>query len=203
MSSPSQKERTLSGSGSAIPGRIRTTSTGSGGGTRSRSGSFVGRVVLLAVDASEHAKFAFDWFLENVHKPDDLIVLVHCPETPNLPLFKFKSGVAPPLDEWKKSLDEMNSKTRRLEEDYEATLIQKKLKYKVRGESYKNPGEGICRIGEDERVDLIVMGARGLNSVKRTFVGSVSEHVVRNAGVPTLIIPVKFARKLASEASAQ
>ena len=42
--------------------RIRTMSGGSGEGRRSRSGSFSGinRVVVVAVDPSENAKFAFD-----------------------------------------------------------------------------------------------------------------------------------------------
>ena len=39
-------------------------------------------------------------YLDNIHKSDDLIVLVHCPEAPRLPSFKFKSkyrhdGISP------------------------------------------------------------------------------------------------------------
>lgn len=162
---------------------------------RSRSGSMAGinRVVLLAVDPSENARNAFEWFMANVHRPDDLIVLVHCPEAPKLPTFSFKSGMAPPVDEWKKALDEMNAKTQKLEEEYEGELIQKKLRYKVRGESAKKPGEGICQVAEQEKADLICMGTRGLSGVKRAFLGSVSEYVVRNANKPVLIIPSKKA----------
>lgn len=160
---------------------------------RDRAGSMTGinRICLLAVDASDNAKNAFDWFLSNIHRPDDMIVLVHCPEAPRLPTFSFKSGIAPPVDEWKKALDEMNAKTQKLEEDYEGSLIMKKLKYKVRGESAKKPGEMICQLGEQEKADLIIMGTRGLSSVKRAFLGSVSEYVVRNANRPVLIIPSK------------
>lgn len=39
----------------------------------------------------------------------------------------FLGGMGPPIDEWKKILDEMNSRTRKLEEDYELTAIQKKV----------------------------------------------------------------------------
>lgn len=172
--------------------RERAASTGSG--PRSRSGSIIGRVVVLAVDSSENAKHAFEWFLENVHRSDDLIVLVHCPEAPKLPSFKFKSGIAPPVEEWKKALDEMNSKTRQIEEDYEGTLIAKKLKYKVRGESYKNPGEGIVKVAEDEHANLICLGTRGLGSVKRAMMGSVSEYVSRHTSCPTIIVPNKKAK---------
>jgi nucleotide-binding universal stress UspA family protein len=65
------------------------------------------------------------------------------------------------------------------------------LRYKIRGESYKNPGEGIMKIADDERVDMIIMGSRGLGAVKRIFIGSVSEYIVRRSTVPTLIIPSK------------
>ncbi len=73
------------------------------------------------------------------------------------------------------------------------------LRYKVRGESYKNAGEGIVRIADDEKANLIIMGARGLGAVKRAFVGSTSEYVVRHSGVPTLIIPQKYAKRVADE----
>ena len=36
-------------------------------------------------------------------------------------------GMAPPVDDWKKALDEMNSKSRQIEEDYEGTLVAKKV----------------------------------------------------------------------------
>lgn len=158
---------------------------------RPRAGSVIGRIVLVAVDASENAKAAFDYYLDNVHKGDDLIILVHCPETPKLPSFKFKSGIAPPVDDWKKVLDDMNAKSRQIEEDYEGTLVARKLRYKVRGESFKNPGEGIVKIADEERVNMIILGTGGLGAVKRTFIGSVSEYVIRRTNVPTLLIPLK------------
>ena len=40
------------------------------------------------------------------------------------------------------------------------------LKYKVRGEAMKNPGEGIVRIAEEEKAEMIIMGTRGLGKVR-------------------------------------
>jgi len=60
----------------------------------------------------------------------------------------------------------------------------------MRGDSsHKNPGEGICRIAEEEKAELIVMGSRGMGTVKRAILGSVSEHVIRHATIPCLIVP--------------
>ena len=74
---------------------------------------------------------------------------------------------------------------------YHVSACYFQLKYKVRGESYKKPGEGIVKIVEEEHANLIIIGTRGIGSVKRALMGSVSEYVVRNSNVPTLVIPYK------------
>lgn len=160
---------------------------------RRRTSSFgtFSRIVVVAVDSSDYSKNAFDWYLSNVWKLDDLIVLVHCPEVPKLPTFSFKSGIAPPVEDWKKIIDDMNAKARKLEEDYETTCAMKKLKYKVRSEAFKNIGEGICRIAEDEGADLIVCGTQGTGGLKYSFKGSTCEYITRNAPIPTLVIPTR------------
>ena len=55
----------------------------------------------------------------------------------------------------------------------------------------KNPGEGVCRIAHEEQADIIVIGSRGHGAVKRAFMGSVSEHVVRHSGIPTVVVQNK------------
>ena len=52
------------------------------------------------------------------------------------------------------------------------------------------PGASICRVAEDERVDLIVVGSHGKGFAKRAVLGSVSSHVVHHAHCPVLVIPV-------------
>jgi nucleotide-binding universal stress UspA family protein len=148
-----------------------------------------GRVVLVAVDPSENSKFAFEYYMRNVHRPDDLIVLTHVPEPPKLPSFSFKGGLNVPSDKWGKILEEANAKTTKLESDYEDMCIHRKLHYKVRGESSKNAGDSICRIADEEGADLIIIGCRGLGRVKRSVMGSVSDYVVRNAQRPVFVIP--------------
>ena len=50
------------------------------------------------------------------------------------------------------------------------------------------PGPAIIDAAESERVDLVVVGSRGRNRVERFVLGSVSDHVVRNAPCPVLIV---------------
>lgn len=50
------------------------------------------------------------------------------------------------------------------------------------------PGEAIVDAAASEDVDLIVIGSRGRGGVGRAVIGSVSDHVVRNAGCPVLVV---------------
>lgn len=159
------------------------------GERRKSSFGIYNRIVLCALDPNPHSRDAFEWYLSNVWRTDDLIVLAYCPETPNFPTISFKRGLTPPVELWKEILEEMNQKTRKLEEEYEGLCVEKKLRYKVRWEAYKNPGDGICKIAEEEKADLIIMGSRGLGMFKRAFMGSVSEYIVRNSGLPCLVVP--------------
>ena len=63
------------------------------------------------------------------------------------------------------------------------------LRYKVRGESYNKPGEGILKIADSEKVDLIILGTRGISGLKRAVMGSTSEYVVKNAKCPVVVVP--------------
>ena len=38
-------------------------------------------------------------------------------------------------------------------------------------------------------IDLIVMSTRGRGGIQRMFLGSVTDRVVRSAGLPVLVIP--------------
>jgi nucleotide-binding universal stress UspA family protein len=50
------------------------------------------------------------------------------------------------------------------------------------------PGESIVSAAEAEDVDLVVVGTHGRGTIGRLLLGSVSEHVVRNAPCPVLVI---------------
>jgi len=49
-------------------------------------------------------------------------------------------------------------------------------------------GEAILDAASAEGVDMIVVGTRGRGGMERLLMGSVSEHVVRHASVPVLVV---------------
>ncbi len=53
-----------------------------------------------------------------------------------------------------------------------------------------NPSDKILQVASDRKVDLIVMGFRGLQGINRVrALGSVSRRVIENAEVPVLVVP--------------
>ena len=55
-------------------------------------------------------------------------------------------------------------------------------------EESKRPGEVICKLAEDESADLIVIGSRGIGTLRRTILGSVSDYCVHHAHTPVLVV---------------
>uniref|UniRef100_A0A1I8IA46 Usp domain-containing protein n=1 Tax=Macrostomum lignano TaxID=282301 RepID=A0A1I8IA46_9PLAT len=52
-----------------------------------------------------------------------------------------------------------------------------------------SPGAAIVEAANEERVDLIVMGNRGLGKLRRTFLGSVSDYVLHHAHRAVAVVP--------------
>jgi nucleotide-binding universal stress UspA family protein len=50
------------------------------------------------------------------------------------------------------------------------------------------PGPAIVEAAESERADVVIVGTRGRGRVERMVLGSVSDHVVRHAPCPVLIV---------------
>ena len=51
-----------------------------------------------------------------------------------------------------------------------------------------DPGEAIVDAAGSEAVDLVVVGSHGRGSMGRLLIGSVSDHVVRHAPCPVLVV---------------
>jgi nucleotide-binding universal stress UspA family protein len=58
-----------------------------------------------------------------------------------------------------------------------------------------NPAKEIVKVSEEEGIDLIVMGKKGLSALEKLFIGSVANQVLRSSKVPMLLTKKK-AKKL-------
>ena len=50
-----------------------------------------------------------------------------------------------------------------------------------------HPGAAICQLAAERSAGAVVMGSRGRGGFKRAVLGSVSDHVVRNAPCPVVV----------------
>jgi len=54
-----------------------------------------------------------------------------------------------------------------------------------------SPSEEIVRLARKEKADLIVMGTHGITGLARVIIGSVADHVIREAQCPVVLVPAK------------
>jgi nucleotide-binding universal stress UspA family protein len=51
-----------------------------------------------------------------------------------------------------------------------------------------NPGEEIVKTSKENNADLIVVGSRGLSTLRRLILGSVSRSVINKSKIPVLVV---------------
>ncbi|XP_069135597.1 universal stress protein Slr1101-like [Argopecten irradians] len=151
---------------------------------RSTAGQNSGqRTVVVAIDESEHAEYAFDFYIKNVRRPQDTVVLVTVPEYHGILngsiLFTDPATVSVLVTEEQKRVQQLLQKyTRKMQE----ANIGGKLR-----EDVGKAGEVILSIAKEENASLVVVGSRGLGKIRRTILGSVSDYCVHHSSVPVLI----------------
>lgn len=55
-----------------------------------------------------------------------------------------------------------------------------------------NSVENICQIAEKLKVDIIIMGTKGADGMKKMFLGSTASNVILNTAIPVLVVPGAF-----------
>jgi len=125
--------------------------------------------MLVAIDGSEHAEKALEYAVQIAKKHGAKITLLHVEEAKLLRLEpKAIEGIGECI------LLDVATKIKEVEFD-------KKLEF-------GSPAETIIKVAKKEDYDLIVIGSRGLSSVKRFFLGSVSDDVSMHAQCSVMIV---------------
>ena len=52
---------------------------------------------------------------------------------------------------------------------------------------YGKPGEALCDAAKELQANLVVMATRGQGTIRRTFLGSVSDYLVHHLHVPVVV----------------
>lgn len=135
------------------------------------------RKILLATDLSHASDIATDWAFDLASGVGAtlLVVSVIDPRDLRLPGGRFRARV---------------DQVRGRREDAAQALVARGARSGVPVTFLVwdgDPGESIVAAAHAERPDLLLVGSHGRGSLGRLLLGSVSEHVVRNAPCPVLV----------------
>lgn len=136
--------------------------------------------ILVGVDGSKEADLAFKKAVEATKRNDGELIIAHVVDTRSYQGFDNYDGNLPEKNrkEIKENLQEYKRLAREAGQYNVRTLLE-----------YGSPKKRLARlIPEREHVDLVILGATGLNAIERMFIGSVSEYVIRNAVCDVLIV---------------
>lgn len=135
--------------------------------------------ILLATDGSENARRAADETASLARELSSHVILTYIINNP------------PSQSRMAKANFDVHSL---LEEDAKSEIRDTIDIFEKEGLSYTlkvaigDPATEIIEIEKKEKADLIVIGSRGLGTIKGVFLGSVSQKVTHHAKCPVLIV---------------
>lgn len=148
------------------------------------------RKIMVAVDGSEEAELAFKKAVNVANRNHAELLLAHVIDTRAFQtVSSFDGMLAEQATEMaKQTLSDYEKYARENGNEQVSSVIE-----------YGSPKPIIAKqIPQDQAVDLIMLGATGLNAVERLFIGSVSEYVIRNAPCDVLVVRTDLDNKLPS-----
>jgi len=135
--------------------------------------------IIVAIDGSEHSNRAISCARELTERFGASLWLAHAyPQTSDLRSYeqfgkliaRRKRAGQSILDEARKLLGEINCE--------------------INEELLEGPeAEAILSVAEIQKIDLILMGTRGLGSLEGMLLGSVSRKVTHHASCPVMLVP--------------
>ncbi|XP_065053017.1 uncharacterized protein LOC135682177 isoform X1 [Rhopilema esculentum] len=150
----------------------------------------MGRLNLVAVDSSQHSDRAFTWYIENYHREGDTLGIVHIHQLPSLPAMGLYAGGAVLSEGYQMMVNESVEQSKTVADKYIEQCKEKNIKHVLFLQTAENDaGQTIVKIARENNANTLVMGSRGLGTVRRTLLGSVSDYVLHHAHIPTCVIP--------------
>lgn len=144
--------------------------------------------IMVAVDGSSEAELAFKKAVNVANRNDAELVLAHVIDTRAFQTVSSFDGML---------AEQATEMAKQTLADYETYAKDHGVKHLTQVIEYGSPKPIIAKeIPEDHEVDLIMLGATGLNAVERLFIGSVSEYVIRNASCDVLVVRTDLENKI-------
>ncbi|MCM3572194.1 MULTISPECIES: universal stress protein [Mesobacillus] len=136
--------------------------------------------ILVAVDGSKQAAWAFKKAIEIAKRNDARLVMTHI-----IDLRTFAT-----VEAYDRTISERATQfATELMESYKQQALEAGIKDVEYDIDYGSPKVKIAKdVAKKYNADLIICGATGMNAVERFFIGSVSEHITRYASCDVLVV---------------
>lgn len=139
--------------------------------------------ILVAVDGSESSDKAFEEAMDTAKRNDSILEIVFVINLMDLETFSFAYSRALPnyLEDERKLVE--TELTKKLDLAKENGIEDVKIFADI-----AEPKNRIVELAEEEKVDLVIMGATGKGAIKRALVGSTTSYVVNHAPCNVLVV---------------
>ena len=170
--------------------------------------------ILCSTDGSDHSSKALDLAIDLAQKYDTSLIIMHVPHRSEnidaLQRFAEFEGLAQPVNTEMKRLQSMDDRVslatgsafqesavspRLLVDIGQHILDGAKSRAEKKGLADVDarieggdPADSILRCIDDENIDCVVMGSRGLSNIKGLFLGSVSHKVANHAACTCITV---------------
>lgn len=148
------------------------------------------RRAVVAVDESEESMHALSWALQHLlfhDSKEDHVILLHAQSPPRVyaavdgTAYVFSSDIMESLEK------QQRENTETILEKARAICREKNICFETKVET-GDARDVICEQVEKLQADFLVIGSHGYGTIKRTFLGSVSDYCVRHAKCPVVIV---------------
>lgn len=148
----------------------------------------IGDTVVIAMDGSEYSDYALQFYLDEIHKPGNNLIIVTSTEVKSisypavggLTADAYASMMTSEIAAQEKQTDALVDK---LTQKLQNLKIDSCKIERIHGEA----GPAIITLANEKHADYIVIGCRGKGSVRRTLTGSVTDYVSHHAKVPVMV----------------
>lgn len=127
----------------------------------------MGRFTMLCIDNSKFSENALNWYLENYHRDDDKLGLLHVTQMPSYPMAVTMDTPNPLIDNAYKekiqaSIDEVNT----MKAKFEHLCQEKNANHEfILADSHSSAGYMICKTVKEKNADSVILGQRGLGTI--------------------------------------
>ncbi|KAJ3086314.1 hypothetical protein HK102_013301 [Quaeritorhiza haematococci] len=155
------------------------------------------RKVVFALDGSSHSTHALTWGLQNIVRPEKdhvILMAVGVISTDWQDLVEASMEILGGEDSTTVAEKQAAQQAMAIVQEGESVLTDyfkddlKQLSYELAALIGDDPRTEITDFVNDQKVDMLVMGSRGMGMIKRALLGSVSDYVVHHVECPVMVI---------------